>query len=205
MRDARQGRRGASHRLRERVAGRRVDVAALLLPVGDEDAGEVVRVLRRDRAAHAHLAEHARLLRGRRPRRPAYEEKLAEYRKLADTFLQVAEYEEFCAKHLANVDEIALEYFASPEFDGLLVATVTSLFPAHEHEAMVERHRGLVGAWVGPALARSPRAAAVARHPPNGARSRVRPPSAVRATTATGGGTAAAKPTVQAAIVAVGG
>src|ERR1044072_5271929 len=33
----------------------------------------------------------------------SYEEKLAEYRKLADTFLQVAEYEEFCAQHLAHV------------------------------------------------------------------------------------------------------
>ena len=63
LRDAREGRRGASDRLRERVAGRRVDVAALLLPVGDEDARQVVRVLRRDRAADAHLAEHARLLR----------------------------------------------------------------------------------------------------------------------------------------------
>jgi hypothetical protein len=25
---------------------------------------------------------------------------------------------------------------------------VTSTFPEHEHESMVERHRGLVGAWV---------------------------------------------------------
>ncbi len=52
------------------------------------------------------------------------------------------------AQQLANIDEVALEYFASPEFDGLLVANVTSVFPEHEHEAIVERHRGLVGAWV---------------------------------------------------------
>jgi hypothetical protein len=77
-----------------------------------------------------------------------YEEKLEQYRTLADTFFQVAEYEEFCAVELARLDDIALEYFASPEFDRLLVDTVTSTFPAHEHEAMVERHRGLVGAWV---------------------------------------------------------
>ena len=77
-----------------------------------------------------------------------YEEKLDEYRKLADTFFQVPEYEEFCAAELPDLDEIAVEYFASPQFDELLVATVTSTFPAHEHEAMVERHRGLVGAWV---------------------------------------------------------
>ena len=77
-----------------------------------------------------------------------YEEKLEEYRKLADAFFQVAEYEEFCASELARIDELTVEYFASPEFDRLLVATVTSTFPAHEHEAMIERHRGLVGAWV---------------------------------------------------------
>jgi hypothetical protein len=78
----------------------------------------------------------------------SYEEKLEEYRKLADGFLQVAEYEEFCAKHLARLDEISLEYFSSAEFDRLLVDAVTSTFPAHEHEAMVERHRSLLAAWV---------------------------------------------------------
>ena len=78
----------------------------------------------------------------------SYEEKLEEYRRLADTFLQVAEYEDFCAQHLAHVDDLALEYFASPDFDRLLVDSVTAVFPAHEHEAMIARHRGLLGAWV---------------------------------------------------------
>ena len=59
-----------------------------------------------------------------------------------------AEYEEFCAAELSHLDAIALEYFASAEFDRLLVDTVTATFPEHEHEAMVARHRGLVGAWV---------------------------------------------------------
>ena len=77
-----------------------------------------------------------------------YEEKLDEYRNLADTFFQVAEYEEFCAKELSQLDDIALEYFASADFDGLLVHVVTATFPAQEHEEMVARHRGLVGAWV---------------------------------------------------------
>ena len=78
----------------------------------------------------------------------SYEEKLEEYRTLADAFFQVAEYEEFCAQHLAHVDELTVEYFASPDFDRLLVDSVTSVFPAHEHEAMIDRHRGLLGAWV---------------------------------------------------------
>ena len=77
-----------------------------------------------------------------------YEEKLEEYRKLADAFFQVPEYEEFCARELSALDALAVEYFGSPEFDRLLVAVVSSTFPAHEHEAMIARHRGLVGAWL---------------------------------------------------------
>jgi hypothetical protein len=77
-----------------------------------------------------------------------YAEKLEEYRRLADAFFQIAEYEDFCALHLSRLDEVAVEYFASPDFDRLLVDTVTATFPAHEHEAMIARHRGLVGAWV---------------------------------------------------------
>ncbi len=41
-----------------------------------------------------------------------------------------------------------LDWVASPEFDGLLVDTVRSLYPAHEHEAFVGHFRGLIGQWV---------------------------------------------------------
>jgi len=77
-----------------------------------------------------------------------YEEKLAEYRKLADDFFQVDLYEEFCAEALPGLDELAREWFASPDFDSLLVGVVTATFPQHEHEEMVARHRGLVGQWL---------------------------------------------------------
>lgn len=49
---------------------------------------------------------------------------------------------------LSSPREPALGYFTEPEFDDLLVSTVTSTFPAQEHEAMVAHYRGLVGAWV---------------------------------------------------------
>ena len=49
LRDARARHRGAPDRLRQRVAGRRADVAALLLPVGDQRAAEVDDLLHRDR------------------------------------------------------------------------------------------------------------------------------------------------------------
>ena len=77
-----------------------------------------------------------------------YEQKLAEYRRLADSYFQVREYEEFCAEHLGRFDDLVVEYFGGAAFDEFLAATVTSTFPAHEHESMLARYRGLVGAWV---------------------------------------------------------
>jgi hypothetical protein len=44
--------------------------------------------------------------------------------------------------------ELVVDYVGSPQFDGLLVEIVRQTFPAHEEEAMVARHRGLVGAWL---------------------------------------------------------
>jgi hypothetical protein len=78
----------------------------------------------------------------------SYEDKLREYRRLADEYFQVEQYEEFCARQLSYLDELVVDYFGGADFDALLVATVRSTFPAHEHEEMVARHRGLVSAWV---------------------------------------------------------
>jgi hypothetical protein len=86
-----------------------------------------------------------------------YEQKVDAYRALADAYFQVDEYEEFCAEALPNLDEIVLDYVESGDFDTLLVDTVRSTFPAHEHEQFIEHYRGLVGSW-----ARDRRAAAPA-------------------------------------------
>jgi len=77
-----------------------------------------------------------------------YGEKLDGYRRLADEYFQVDEYEAFCAASLPAMRELVVEYVGSPRFDGLLVDVVRETFPAHEEEAMVARHRGLVGAWL---------------------------------------------------------
>jgi hypothetical protein len=77
----------------------------------------------------------------------SYEEKLAAYRKLADEYFQTDAYTEFCAGPLAHLEEAAHEWFLSAEFDRLLVATVRSTFPAHEHERFAEHYRGLLAAW----------------------------------------------------------
>ena len=41
----------------------------------------------------------------------------------------------------------SLGYVESPEFDDLLVRTVTATFPAHEHEQFVAHYRGILAAW----------------------------------------------------------
>jgi hypothetical protein len=79
----------------------------------------------------------------------SYEEKLAEYRRLSDEYFKTAEYEEFCAEAVGHVHEAAVDYVQSAGFDSLLVATVRSTFPAHEHEHFVEHYRGLLAAWAG--------------------------------------------------------
>jgi hypothetical protein len=77
-----------------------------------------------------------------------YHQKLAKYRELADAYFQVEAYDAFCARHLPHLDEIAHAWFGSPEFDDVLVRTVTSTFPQHEHEQFVAHYRGLLASWV---------------------------------------------------------
>jgi hypothetical protein len=78
----------------------------------------------------------------------SYAEKLAAYRGLADEHFETERYHDFCASRLSGFDELALEWFASPEFDRLLVETVRATYPPHEHERFVAHLRGLVGMWV---------------------------------------------------------
>jgi hypothetical protein len=78
----------------------------------------------------------------------SYEEKLAAYRELADAYFEVDRYQDFCASRLPHVDELVRDWITSPEFDRLLVDTVRSTYPAHEHEQFVGHFRGLIGQWV---------------------------------------------------------
>jgi hypothetical protein len=77
----------------------------------------------------------------------SYDEKVAAYAALADEHFDTERYRDFCASRLADLDEVAVEYFESPEFDQVLVETVTTTFPAHEHDEFVPHYRGLLAAW----------------------------------------------------------
>jgi hypothetical protein len=76
----------------------------------------------------------------------SYEEKLAGYRKLADEYFEVERYQDFCDSRLAHVDELVSDWVASQEFDDLLVETVRTTYPPHEHERFIAHFRGLIAA-----------------------------------------------------------
>jgi hypothetical protein len=77
----------------------------------------------------------------------SYEEKLVEYRALADEHFQTAAYTEFCEGPLRHLDEAAYEWFTSNGFDSVIVETVRSTFPTNEQERFVAHYRGLLRAW----------------------------------------------------------
>ena len=78
----------------------------------------------------------------------SYAEKLGEYRRLADEYFEIQKYEEFCAEHLANVDEIVYDWVSSAEFQSLLRETVRAAYPVHEHEKFLGHFGGLIDAWI---------------------------------------------------------
>jgi hypothetical protein len=77
-----------------------------------------------------------------------YSEKLAEYRRLADEYFETDHYLDFCTSRLPHVDEMVWDWVGSDDFDALLVDTVRSTYPAHEHDQFVAHFRGLLQAWV---------------------------------------------------------
>ncbi len=77
-----------------------------------------------------------------------YRQKLAAYRELADHYFETERYQDFCATSLARLDEIVLDWVASPGFDQLLTDTVRSVYPAHEHDRFIAHLRGLLSLWV---------------------------------------------------------
>ncbi len=74
----------------------------------------------------------------------SYEEKISAYRQLADSYFETERYADFCASRLANLDEVVVDWLDSLEFDRLLVETVQTTFPAHEHDHFVAHYRGLL-------------------------------------------------------------
>lgn len=77
----------------------------------------------------------------------SYEDKIAAYGRLADSYFDNERYAEFCATSLSGFDEVVLDYIEGADFDRLLVDTVTSTFPEHERDQFIAHFRGLLASW----------------------------------------------------------
>ncbi len=78
----------------------------------------------------------------------SYDEKLTRYEELADAHFQIAEFEEFRATSLSHLDETMWHLARSEEMDQILVRTVQTMFPPHEHDQFIGHFRGLLRHWV---------------------------------------------------------
>lgn len=76
-----------------------------------------------------------------------YAEKLREYGRLAEQRFEAERFEEFCAKHLGHLDEVAHEFFATPIARDAVHKKVAALFPAHEVEQFTELFWKRIAAW----------------------------------------------------------
>ncbi len=76
-----------------------------------------------------------------------YREKLRRYAAITRDRMEAARFEEFCAKHLARLDEIAWEFFGSPVARDAVQQKVKALFPAHEVDQFTEMFWGHIQQW----------------------------------------------------------
>lgn len=76
-----------------------------------------------------------------------FEEKLNRYDALARDYFEADKFEEFCAKHLSHLDEVALEFFGTAQAKEIVRAKVAALFPKHEIDEFTDHFFGLVQFW----------------------------------------------------------
>jgi len=76
-----------------------------------------------------------------------YREKMAAYGAIARQRLDTERFEDFCAANLAELDEIALDYFATDRARSIIRDKVAALFPAEEVDRFTDHFWGLVGFW----------------------------------------------------------
>jgi hypothetical protein len=67
-----------------------------------------------------------------------FDEKMARYVALARQHFDVDAFEEFCALHLAHLDEVAHEFFATDTVRDAIREKVTALYPEHEIDSFCE-------------------------------------------------------------------
>ena len=76
-----------------------------------------------------------------------YAEKLDAYAAIADQRFETARFEEFCATHLADLDDVANDFFGSSEARDAVQQKVAALFPAHEIDTFTELFWQRIQEW----------------------------------------------------------
>lgn len=76
-----------------------------------------------------------------------FEEKLDGYAKLALEYFEHEQFVEFCDKHLAHLDEVALDFFASGLVKDAIRQKVEALYPEHEFDEFTELFWGRIQQW----------------------------------------------------------
>ncbi|MDW8362130.1 MAG: hypothetical protein RMK74_07005 [Myxococcales bacterium] len=76
-----------------------------------------------------------------------YEEALAAYAAIAHGRFETERFEEFCATHLAHLDEVAWEFFGTPEARDAVHQKVAALYPPHEVEPFTELFWSRIQKW----------------------------------------------------------
>ncbi len=74
-------------------------------------------------------------------------ERLAALGSLARRRLEADRFAEFCDDHLADLDEITLDYFATERAKGIIRHKVETMFPAQEVDEFTEHFWGLIQFW----------------------------------------------------------
>ena len=76
-----------------------------------------------------------------------FEDKLAGYVKIARKRFDAERFEEFCAKHLGHLDELAVEFFGSDKAHDAVRQKVTALYPEHEVDEFTELFWNRIQDW----------------------------------------------------------
>ena len=77
----------------------------------------------------------------------SFEEKLDKYVAIADQRFETDRFDEFCAKHLGHLDEVAWRFFSTQVAKDAVRQKVTALFPQHEIEKFTELFWGRIQDW----------------------------------------------------------
>jgi hypothetical protein len=80
------------------------------------------------------------------PERP-YRERLVRYAGIARARFSSEQFEEFCAQHLAHLDEVAWDFFGSDVARDAVRQKVAALYPAHEVDSFAELFFGRLQQW----------------------------------------------------------